>query len=1175
MRTRWFNIVVLLTVLVSVMPLAVQAAPPMEAGNTPGNQSKYQFEAAEATGYSLEEAAIYIVQLEDASATSYRGEIEGLKATNPSVKGEVKFNTQSAESVAYVSYLKDEQSQFINKMEETVSRTVEVKYQYQYALNGMAVRVTPAEAKRIAELPGVASVERDILLQPTTDVGPQWIGADQLWDGSATGGLPGTKGEGIIVGVLDTGINMDHPSFAEVGPIDGYTHTNPWGSGVYTGSCVISPTVYTCNDKLIGAWDFVDGANEADGPEDSDGHGSHTASTAAGNAVTATLYYATTDMTRTISGVAPHANIIMYDVCDTSGCPGSATTAAKEQAIKDGVDVINYSIGGGGANPWTDVGALGWLSVRDAGIFVATSAGNDGPAAETIGSPANSPWMLSVGASTHNRAFPNSLTDMTGGSSPPADMKGKGITSGYGPAEIVYAGWYTSTDSANDNLCLKPFPAGTFDGEIVVCDRGEIARVAKGENVLAGGAGGLVLANVDAQGDSTTGDGHVLPGVHIGDTDGDVLRAWLDETTVQTATISGYTLDIADSNADVMAGFSSRGPNNTSAAASIIKPDVAAPGVSIIAAYHNGPEYGTISGTSMASPHAAGAGALIRALHPTWTPAEVQSALMMTSWTDMLKEDGTTESDPFDRGAGRIDLSQAGLAGLVLDETTTNFENADPDAGGDPKTLNIPSFGNDQCLANCSWTRTLNNTLETATTYTVTVDAPAGMTVTVEPSTFTVSALGTQAITVTADVSALPTGDWNFAEIGLETTTYHPTFTTSLEEGFEGAYPPTDWMTYTTGATDDPGWITTTIAHSGDYAVAHFDDDTDGPSFSWLVTEQFTPTAQTQLTFSQLTYWDNYYNYHAIQVSTGSGDPDDGDFVELDELADGTGGNWEKVVRSLSAYAGQPIYVAFLYTGDWNDWWIIDDVEVREVSDSAYTVPDLHMPLAVMPSTGVLPDLVEINTRRNAGSRLIEDLQSLEITDLTIEKYGLTQATLTEKSLTEDSDNSSPFDNLTDGVFYITTTVGADAQRLVAELTSSEAPDLDLFVGQDLDNDGPEESELVCFSATASWTEYCDITGDDLAAGDWWILVQNWAGSSMQPDNVTLATAVVAADQSNMTVTGPSAVPATTEFDLRFFWDTPTMQAGRSLVRSILYWYRCQQLQQCRDDPGQHHPLRG
>ena len=267
---------------------------------------------------------------------------------------------------------------------------------------------------------------------------------------------------------------------------------------------------------------------------------------------------------------------------------------------------------------------------------------------------------------------------------------GKGFTGSLSARTVVHA------EAAGDAQCLNPFAAGTWSGEIVVCDRGTIARTQKGENVLAGGAGGLVLANALSNGESVANDLHVLPAVHIGYTDAVALRAWLDSGSGHVASISGATLDVHDSNGDIMADFSSRGANR--ALPDILKPDVAAPGIDVIAAVGVGDpmpgEWSFISGTSMASPHVAGAGALIASLRPDWTPAEIQSALMMTAEPSLLKEDQLTPTDPFDVGAGRVEVGLAVQAGLVLDETVADFTSANPAIGGDPKRLNLASLAN-------------------------------------------------------------------------------------------------------------------------------------------------------------------------------------------------------------------------------------------------------------------------------------------------------------------------------------------------------------------------------------------------------------------------------------------------------------------------------------------------
>jgi subtilisin family serine protease len=644
-------------------------------------------------------------------------------------------------------------------MAAALGRSVAAQFTYRYAFNGFAAGLSESEANVVAGLPGVADVQPNFTREIVTDVGPQWIGAPAVWAGTA--GPSATKGEGVVVGVIDTGVNHDHPSFADVGG-DGFNHTNPRGH--FFGLCDPVTGLPFCNDKLIGVYDFT-----GTSPNDDNGHGSHTASTAAGNAHSATINAPTTSLTRDISGVAPHANLITYKACLAIGsCVGVSLVAAIDQATADGVDVINYSIGGGPNNPWNDADSEAFLSARDAGVFVSASAGNSGPGPETVGSPANSPWLMSIGASTHNRKFVNSLVNMSGGATAaPADISGKSFTAGYGPATIVYAGDY------GDRLCGAPFAPGTFDGEIVICDRGVNPRVEKGRNVKVGGAGGMVLANSAAEGESTVADPHELPAVHIGFADGQTLKAWVAEGSGHTGTIAGTTTDLAESNGDIMAGFSSRGPNKP--VPSVIKPDVTAPGVDVLAAFNTTnpaapPEYGVISGTSMSSPHSAGAAALVRALHPDWTPAEVQSAIMTTGkTTGVRKEDGTTAADPFDMGAGRVDLTQAGRAGLVLNETTANYLAADPSQGGNPASLNIASLGNADCVGVCTWTRTVENALASKATWSVTTSAPSGVELRVKPKRFTLAPGDTVTLTVTADVASALQGKWQFGQVTLST----------------------------------------------------------------------------------------------------------------------------------------------------------------------------------------------------------------------------------------------------------------------------------------------------------------------------------------------------------------------------------------------------------------------
>jgi len=728
-----------------------------------------------------EKPSTYIVVLQDPPLASYHGHITGLAATNPSVRGQAKLDANSPESVAYLNYLDQQSASTIAEMESLLGRELTITYEYKVSLNGFATEMVASEAAKCAELSGIRFIEREKISYPLTDAGPDWLNADDIWAG--LGGFGSTYGESIIVGVIDTGIDPFNPSFAATGD-DGYSHTNPLGAGNFLGVCdpantsppsgvVAYDPTFPCNDKLIGVWGYTDSDPN---PRDTDGHGSHTSSTAAGNVVLgATITTPTDSHMANISGVAPHANIIMYDGCtDGGGCPGSSLSAARDQLVLDGVDVVNYSIGSAAptGDPWTDAESLQWLSIRDAGIFVATSAGNSGPGAETIGSPADIPWITTVGANSHDRAFLNSIT-LDNGSDPPITIDGQAMTSGYGPAPVVFAADF-SPFGDDARLCADGvFAPGTFSGEIVVCERGDYGRVAKGQTVLDGGAGGYILAQPDVIGGgpgSIATDPHVLPAVHIDHAGYSALQDYIALTGSADGTISGATLDVDPTHGDIMAAFSSRGPNR--ALPDIIVPSVTAPGRGIWAAYHQGPggdgdfTYNVIQGTSMSSPHVAGAGALMKALHPTWTPAEIQSALMTTGRTTVLNDDGIspTTATPFDIGSGHVDLGLAGLAGLVLDETTANYQAADPGSGGDPRDLNLASMGDANCIGSCSWTRTVKN--PTGSTMIWDASYSGAGSATIAPNHITLTPGATASFDVDLDATGLtPSGQWHFGQV--------------------------------------------------------------------------------------------------------------------------------------------------------------------------------------------------------------------------------------------------------------------------------------------------------------------------------------------------------------------------------------------------------------------------
>ncbi|MDR9764761.1 S8 family serine peptidase [Shewanella baltica] len=736
----------------------------------------------------------YFVRLIDNPVALYNGEVEGFKATNLEKTHAHKLNVKSAEVKSYRSYLERQQVSFITKAKSVVGE-LNVQQKTTLAFNGMVVEMSQDDAIKLAKVPGVAHIKRETLRYVQTDSGPNIIKAPTIWSGEATG--VATKGEGMIVGIIDTGVNTDHPSFADMGG-DGYDHTNPWGENNYIGDCKTNfPEL--CNDKLIGvySWPEVtklyldhDVTVPANG-EDHNGHGSHTASTSAGNVL---VNQAVPDadgkdsgvVFEQVSGVAPHANIVSYQVClpgeddavGFHGCLPSLTVLAVENAIENGIDVLNYSIGGGSSDPWQDADALAFLAARKAGIHVATSAGNDGPGASTVGSPGDAPWITTVAAYTHDRDFSDKTLDgFTGGDTPVPDaLKGKAMTGAYS-GKIVYAGNYTNAnDPSNDPAqCLKPFPADTFAAEtIVVCDRGTISRVDKGRNVKAGGAAALVLANITGGADSVVADAHVLPAIQIDTAQGNKLRAWLASGEGHRAAISGSEVIHDDKLARIAAEFTSRGPNKS--VPNVIAPSIAAPGVNIFAAYADSQSagfkelpdpnnFGFLSGTSMASPHIAGALTLLAKIHPTWTPAEVQSALMLTANQNTMKEDGKTPSDFFDMGAGFANLEAAAKTGLVMDETYAGYLQSNPAVGGKPEAINLPTMANATCVDKCSWTRIVKATVAGSWKASA-IGMVDGFALTVSPTEFVLAAGETKELTITADVSAADKG-WNFANIKL------------------------------------------------------------------------------------------------------------------------------------------------------------------------------------------------------------------------------------------------------------------------------------------------------------------------------------------------------------------------------------------------------------------------
>ena len=797
----------------SIPPLVARPAGPV--ARDPAPQTKpggWQLSHATVIPESVEEKlarqgdniVIVIVQLSDPDLVSYRGGISGLAATAPSAAGRGRFNPNSAASRAYAAHLVQQQQDFVSSAVR-LSPGAQVVATYKAAINGVALRLPASDALELRSLPGVARIYLNEIHKPTTDVSPDFIGATDVW---AQLGGQSQAGEGVIIGVLDTGLwspNTLTPSLQYTQTIDSFSgagYTIPFTSvtgRVYTKTLGVcdpddpqpSDGTFACNEKVIGGyWYNATGIafpGEVDSPLDEDGHGSHTSSTAGGNGpVTAT--YGFTSPLATISGIAPRARLIHYKVCwnedptdaEDGGCGFVDSVSAIDQAILDGVHSINYSIGGG-TDPLNDIVEAAFLRARNAGIFVAASAGNDGPTVETVEHV--SPWVMSVAASEHDRTYRSTVELTSTVTVPITDLKGASATPGAtGRAVLAPLQMATGEVTQTPGLCLQPFSPGTFQSdEIVICRRGINPRVEKAANVAAGGAGGFILVN-SAPNQGLALDRYPIPGVHLeynatsfSASGGEDLVVFLRATVptdVVTITLSGGVRTTKQG--DVIAAFSSRGP--TALGLNVVKPDVAAPGVEILAAVSpqvwddfnpDGFPYFFMNGTSMASPHVAGAGALMVALHPDWSPAQIQSALM-SSAKPILLQDGATPATPLDEGSGRIDLTRAMTPGLVFAPSAADYQ-AYVSATLAIEDLNLPSAAQTQCLATCSWTRTGLNVMGAESTYTWTVvSATPGLSVTLDQVSYTVPASDTLAFTITADVTALPTGgDYSFARVLL------------------------------------------------------------------------------------------------------------------------------------------------------------------------------------------------------------------------------------------------------------------------------------------------------------------------------------------------------------------------------------------------------------------------
>ncbi|KAL6598438.1 hypothetical protein ACP70R_046137 [Stipagrostis hirtigluma subsp. patula] len=516
-----------------------------------------------------------------------------------------------------------------------------ILHSYKRSLNGFAARLTEQEADRLSSMEGVVSIFPSRTHELLTT---------RSWDFL---GFPPTPKEDlrlqgeIIIGMLDSGVWPDSPSFSDEG-------LSPPPSR-WKGSC----QNFTCNNKIIGARVYRLESSSSTGlsPRDEIGHGSHTASTVAGRAVSNVSFGGLA--AGTVRGAVPGARLAIYKVCgNDGGCDDADILAAYDDAIADGVDVISYSLGDPFPLPYfTDVAAIGSFHAMKRRVLTSTAAGNDGLFGGHVTNVA--PWMLSVAASSIDRRFVDKIV--------------------LGNGETIVGASINTFPSVQNATLIRPkngscdihdLGGGSYEGKIVLCWGLDTDSL-----LLAGVAGAVISGSLP-----DTSFTLPLPALLVTQDQFDVILAYVNGTSNPVGTID-TTEAIVDPLAPRAASFSSPGPNMITPG--ILKPDISAPGIDIIASWSpqappsRSPQdnrrvlYNIVAGTSMACPHASGAAAYVKSFHRDWSPAMIMSALITTATP--MNTPGNFDSNELKYGAGQLNPSKARDPGLVYDASESDY----------------------------------------------------------------------------------------------------------------------------------------------------------------------------------------------------------------------------------------------------------------------------------------------------------------------------------------------------------------------------------------------------------------------------------------------------------------------------------------------------------------------
>ena len=771
------RLLVVFKTMCAVLLLTALAAPSASAQDVASNP-----QAPKARSGS----AVYIVQMIDPPVAAYTGGRSGYNATAPA-RGQ-KLNPQDPDVVSYAGFLDSRHDALLSRVGATKV------YGYRYAFNGFSARLTREQVEAVRNDPEAIAVEeaRDVPMDTATT--PAFLGLTQTGTGLWSRGI---KGENVVIGILDSGIWPESKSFSDrtgTGPNGQQGRLSYQQLPGWHGKCASeeetdgSFDANLCNQKLIGAQFFCESKgcdtvleHEFLSPRDYNGHGTHTASTAGGNE--GVILTGDAALFGTVNGIAPRARIAAYKICWDDGegrCFANSgdAIAAIDQAVIDGVDVLNYSIAGTSTN-YLDAVEVAFLFAARAGVFVATSAGNSGPTASTVAHI--SPWLASVAAGTHSRSGEAKVR--LGNN---VEYVGASLTPGVGPASIVLA-TASGVSGADPNLVRQCFSADAAGnpvldplkvaGKIVVCERGGTApanaRVDKSLAVKNAGGVGAVIYNV-AAGASLNADLHSLPTVHVNNVTGAAIVTYVNTAGAgATATLTQAVVTQTASAPDV-AAFSSRGPS-IAGGGDILKPDFTAPGQDILAAVappgNAGKDFDIYSGTSMSSPHIAGIGALLTQAHPGWSPAAKRSAIATTA-----NPTGVVTTSPLAAGSGFVKPNLAENPGIVYDVDYLGYLAflkgqklcclaSTTISAIDASDLNQPSLAVGDLPGVQTLRRTVTNVTTLPATYTASVTAPTGYTVTVNPTTLEIPAGGQASFDVTITRTSGPFNTYRFGAL--------------------------------------------------------------------------------------------------------------------------------------------------------------------------------------------------------------------------------------------------------------------------------------------------------------------------------------------------------------------------------------------------------------------------